>query len=193
MIITISAAQGQGKTTFIQDVLQYSSHKDMISSYPYKSARKIIKDMGKSLEEIYDSRDMLVSFQEEILKIHSQILTFKYDSKILLVERSFIDIMAFTVINLGRFNSLNKWINSFVNICNNYQKSVHYSVYIKKNIKPKDDFIRPININYNNLYDVYMCSLLKNYDNIIYINKPNRIDRVNEFDEYLSKNLKEKL
>jgi hypothetical protein len=186
MIITFSAAQGQGKTTLIDDILEKSIYKNDLEKYPYKSARLILDKLDMSLEDIYESKDALVQFQQEILKTHCEIFSYEYSKKYLLVERSFIDIMLFSVINLGRFNSLNKWLDAFCDICVTYQQRVHYSILIRKKITPSNDYIRPINHQYNHLFDIALKDYFLKQNNVFIISTVDRNERVIDFNNMIT-------
>lgn len=181
MILTVSAAQGQGKTTFINDVMKFSRFKEHFSQYPTKSARTVITEFGGDLQAIYADKTMMCDFQSRILAIHSAILDYRYYTKFLLVERSFIDIMAFTVMNLGRFNDLNEWMDTFSNVCIQKQSRVHRVVYIPKFLNSENDGVRPYNDYYNNAYDAYLKSLVGKFPSIT-INESNAVARISCFD-----------
>ena len=62
-IITVSAAQGQGKSTFIRDIVTNSKHSAKIDVFQGKTARVVIAEMGVSLDEIYHNSKLLMEFQ----------------------------------------------------------------------------------------------------------------------------------
>lgn len=186
MKISISAAQGQGKTTFISDIEKYSKHSKHFTLFPRKSARTIIEQLGITLEQIYEDKNALMEFQAAVFKQHSTISEFKYFTKFLLIERSFIDISTFTTINLGRFNSLSDWISMFHNACDVKQNTIDIIVYIKKMLDSKDDGVRPYNTHYNTAYDCYLYDQIKNRKHIN-IDVVDRLERVKKFDTELER------
>ncbi len=191
-IITISAAQGQGKSTFIRDIVANSKHSSDIEVYQSKTARVVIADMGVSLDEIYHSSKLLMQFQDKVLEKHYDIFDFQAQCKkpFMLVERSFIDIAVFSIINLGRLNEYSTWLDNFVGTClKTQQTKIKHAIYIPMSIVSiKNDSIRPCNMNYNFAYD----SVLANYMefagvSIGCISKKDRLERVTQFDNLMDK------
>lgn len=184
MIFTISAAQGQGKTTFLNDILKHSQFGTDISIYPTKSARTIITKYGGDLQKIYSDKNMLSDFQLDILKLHTEVFNYEYYTRFLLVERSFMDILAFSVINLGRFNDMTNWLHAFESVCNANQKKIECIFKIEKTLIATNDGVRPTNDLFNDAYDSYLSKLVSKHP-YIRIRSSNRMDRVNEFDSHL--------
>jgi len=191
-IITVSAAQGQGKSTFIRDVLANSKHAVNIDVYQGKTARAVITEMGVSLDEIYHNSKLLMEFQDRVLEKHYDIFEFQSQCKkpFMIVERSFIDIAVFSIINLGRLNEYSTWLDNFVGVClKEQQTKIKHALYIPMSIiSIKNDTIRPFNMNYNFAYD----SVLANYMefagvSIGCITKKDRLDRVTQFDNLMDK------
>lgn len=188
MIIAFSAAQGQGKTTLINDIMKHSRYKSDMSQYPTKSARTIITNYGGDLQKIYNDRDMLCNFQLDILKLHKEIFNYSYNTKFLLVERSFMDILAFTVLNLGRFNDLTDWLTNFATSCHDNQQNIKYTVKLQRSLIPKNDGVRPINNLFNEAYDLYLLRLISKYDTD-YIWSADRMERVDAFDQHIQRKI----
>lgn len=189
-IITISACQGQGKSTFMRDIFSNSKFSNDIELYANKTARSVLDELGMPLDEIYKNSEALKSFQDKILDRHFEIVAAKNKSekRILLVERSFIDIAVFSIMNLGRLNEYSDWLDSFVGTCIKAQQSVvQHSLYIPMRIVSiKNDATRPYNMNYNFAYD----SILANYMefagvSVGCITQKDRIERVKQFDDLI--------
>lgn len=187
MIIAFSAAQGQGKTTLINDIIKDSDFSSNMTLYPTKSARTIINNYGGDLQKIYEDKTLLCNFQLDILKLHTEIFDYVYHTRYLLVERSFMDILAFSVINLGRFNDLSRWLDDFQATCHENQKKIGITVKLGYSLQPKNDGVRPFNIFYNGAYDAYLARLLNCQSGFtcFNINETRRAERVIEFDNSL--------
>mgnify|MGYP001015682341 CR=1 FL=1 len=190
MIFTISASQGQGKTTFINDIIRHSEFKTNITVYPTKSARTIVNRYGGDLQKIYSDKNMLCDFQLDILKLHSEVFNYQYYTRFLLVERSFMDILAFSVINLGRFNDLTNWLHAFESACHANQKKIKCNFKIEKTLIATNDGVRPTNDLFNDAYDAYLTRLVWQHS-CNWIKSSNRMSRVNEFDDYLIEGYRE--
>jgi hypothetical protein len=191
-IITISAAQGQGKSTFIRDIMANSKHANDIDVYKSKTARSVLAEMQVPLEEIFKDAALLKDFQGKVLEKHFDIFSFQVESskKFVLVERGFIDIAVFSIMNLGRLNEYSDWLDDFVGTCiKNQQSFVKHALYIPMRIIDiKKDAVRPFNMNYNFAYD----SVLANYMefagvSIGCITQKDRLDRVTQFDTLMDK------
>lgn len=187
MIIAFSAAQGQGKTTLINDIIRESDFASNMTMYPTKSARTIINNYGGDLQKIYEDRSLLCNFQSDILKLHKEIFDYVYYTRYLLVERSFMDILAFSVINLGRFNDLDQWLDDFQAECHENQKKIGITVKLGYSLQPKNDGVRPCNRFYNGAYDAYLSRLLNWQSGFTCFNidETRRKERVVEFDDRL--------
>lgn len=187
MIIAFSAAQGQGKTTLINDILKDSDFSSNMTLYPTKSARTIINNYGGDLQKIYEDKTLLCNFQLDVLKLHTEIFDYVYHTRYLLVERSFMDILAFSVINLGRFNDLSQWLDDFQLACRENQKKIGITVKIDYVLQPKNDGVRPYNKFFNGAYDAYLSRLL-NWNSgftCFDIHATSRTERVIQFDDNL--------
>lgn len=184
MIITFSAAQGQGKSTFIKDISTRSKMSSDMTIYPTKSARTIIESYGQNLQDIYANKNTLCNFQLDVLKLHTEIFNYSYNTKYLLVERSFIDILTFSVLNLGRFNDLSSWLDDFESLCLENQSKIGLTVKLNYYLKPKYDGVRPVNRQFNEAYDAYLERLFSLLNlPLLKIFSKSRIDRVEEFDK----------
>lgn len=190
MIFAISASQGQGKTTFISDLIKHSEFRTNFSVYPTKSARAIISKYGGDLQKIYADKNMLCDFQLDILKLHTEIFNYQYYTRFLLVERSFMDILAFSVINLGRFNDLTDWLNAFESACNANQKKIEGTFKLRKCLSATNDGVRPTNELFNEAYDSYLSTLVQKYKHFD-IWDASRMSRVIRFDDYLIEGYRE--
>jgi hypothetical protein len=98
-----------------------------------------------------------------------------------------MDILAFSVINLGRFNDLSKWLDDFQATCHENQKKIGITVKLDYSLKPKNDGVRPFNIYFNGAYDAYLDRLLHWHSGFtcFHINEQSRQDRVIAFDDRL--------
>jgi hypothetical protein len=102
----------------------------------------------------------------------------------LLVERSFIDILTFSVLNLGRFNDLSSWLDDFESLCLENQSKIGLTVKLNYYLKPKYDGVRPVNRQFNEAYDAYLERLFSLLNlPLLKIFSKSRIDRVEEFDK----------
>lgn len=187
MIITISSAQGQGKTTFMNDIKETSRFSSKIEVYPVKTARTILSGMGVSLDKIYADPELLIRFQQEILDRHAQIFEYQHDKKILLVERGFLDIAVFSVMNLGRINAFSNWLDAHVTKCcalDSKTTTLYLPMFIQN---VANDNVRPYNMWYNSAFNCVLVDYIETIGNPFFVVKQkDRHERVKEFDSILA-------
>jgi hypothetical protein len=97
-----------------------------------------------------------------------------------------MDILAFSVINLGRFNDLDQWLNGFKAICDAKQKELGMTFFISSSIPIANDGIRPIGTLFNNAYFHYLSHLITDFEYSL-ITTTDRLDRVRAFDQTLNR------
>lgn len=143
MILGISAAQGQGKSTVLSSLTEKG-----FNVVGTQTSRSILAEWGSSLSEIDNSPKLRKSFQEEIIKRHFETIEPHLNtSEVFLVERTFADIFAYTLLSMGSYNEYNSWLNSYYDRCVEYQK--HFTkVFLLTGLRKsnvEDDGVRSIN------------------------------------------------
>lgn len=196
MIIGISAGQGQGKSTLIREAIKYNSN---IKDPTIQTSRVILKDWGYSLTEINKYMPLKIKFQEEFIKRHVESLTSPKNSNLtFLVERTFADIFAYTLLSVGPFNEYSDWLNEYAIICKDAQQEMFdHVVFISgRDYEPEDDGVRSINPHFSNLADYlikyYTESFSKDKTDITAITHPELDKRVFELQEIVEKLVIEK-
>jgi len=147
MLIGISSAQGQGKSTVLSS-LSERGYK-VINS---QTSRKILDEWGTNLSEIESNPEMRMRFQEEVYNRHVQLIApYANSSEIYFVERTFSDIFSYTVVSLGLYNEFNEWLNAYYNKCKEAQ-SQFTAVCILSGLNINDmDGVRSINKHFSNV------------------------------------------
>lgn len=99
-IIGLSGAQGSGKSTLLTALAERGLHVDQ-----FKVSRAVQKELGWStLESVMDSPEAMIIFQEAIFKQkYDNDLRLKDKGHVVLTERTFADILAYTVLWTGKF------------------------------------------------------------------------------------------
>lgn len=156
MIISISGAQGQGKSTVL-DTLKTNGH----TVIPNKTARSILAEWDMTLEYVYSDKKLAMLFHDKIIQRHNEVCSPHYDSdEIVFIERSYADIFAYAVSVLGPFNTSSEWLNTFYNQCTALQSNMSAAVYLTgRNYIPSSDGIRSTNQHFSKAVD----SLIKTY------------------------------
>lgn len=180
MIVTISAAQGQGKTTVLNnlEVDGYRIQKNM-------TARGIMTEWNKNLNEIYSSPPLAQQFQDEIISRQEQYDKEMLDSgDLIITERSYADIFTYALFALGSINNYNQWLQGYYEKCYRLQKNYKYVIFLTgRDYTPEDDGVRSINPQFGKSVDLivehFTNKMESHLDQIVNINTPklnNRLD-----------------
>jgi len=151
MLIAISGSQGTGKSTLITEMEKYG-----FKSIKRKVARSIIDDWGIPLNEINNSVELTIKFQmESIKRKHEDELIVADSTDKWLTERSYADLFSYALINLGKDNNCNEWINEYYELCKSYQPIYKKIFYIAGGQFPvANDGVRSINTHYSKMSDL---------------------------------------
>lgn len=148
MLAAISGGSGSGKSTII-DLLEKEGY-DVIK---IKTARTILKEWGMSLQEVYSNLDLTMKFQDELIERKlqdEQKASIEWD--IIYTERTFADLFAFTVVNIGKYASASKWLDAYYKKCMEYQQSYRQVFYLRSgHFSIEDDNTRVTNAHYVDL------------------------------------------
>ena len=153
MLITVSGAQGCGKSTILERIEALG--------YPViqrKTSRSILTDWNKTLDEINDDPNLSKAFQDEILerKIQDEMEAVQ-SSSIFFTERTYMDLFVYTLINLGKFNEHSAWLDSYYQKCLAAQASYAKVFYVKSGLfQVAADGIRGSNGHYSRLVDLVL-------------------------------------
>lgn len=180
MLISISGPQGSGKSTLIKGFMEIRSDVKLIER---KTARSVLKDMGITLEDVYESRHTQMSFQLALLhrKSIDEFDAYQDFDSLWITERSFADIFAYTVGYLGKHNDNNQMIDEFYEEAEIYQNRYNAVIYLPGgHFDIFDDGVRPINKHYGRLIDhfTYDTAKLMCPDRVYAINDVNINTRV---------------
>ena len=160
MIVGISAGQGQGKSTLINALCEL----DGFERLELQTSREILKEWGYTLDEVNRYLPLKQRFQEECLRRHTKALNqghgspFDSDNEtpyetILLVERTFSDIYAYTVLGMGAFNEYSEWLHNYGLQCAQAQNAYFNEVVFMtgRTYTPEDDGVRSINQDFSDV------------------------------------------
>lgn len=180
MLIAISGSQGAGKTTIINRI------KDI--GYPVverKTSRSILEEWGVTLQEVNNNAELIIRFQDEVLKR-------KYDdevgasksSNIWFTERTFVDLLTYATISLGKENRYSDWLNEYGSTCLCNQSIYSQVFYLTAgHFSVEQDNVRGHNKFYSSLVDASMLSFYQLYHppqgNFLVISTPSFRERIN--------------
>lgn len=163
MLIAICGSQGSGKSTLIKELQQTFPDINLIDR---KTARSILDEWGTTLQEVYQCNRTMMAFQDEILErkiADEQIATISND--IWITERTYIDLLAFTVANLGRIDGCSEWLNAYASKCIDNQNNYDATFKLPAGkFEIEADGVRPTNPHYCNMIDTFMDKYLHTCD-----------------------------
>ena len=183
MLVALSGAQGQGKSTIL------ASLKDEgYNTLDVRTSRNCLKDINMSLSDVMKHAPLMASHQIRVINRHYETLQMYSEMESLyFCERSFADIYAYALLVLGPHNEYNDWLVHFHEQCLEYQKEVFHSViYLAGNhIKTEDDGVRSTNMEFGKIVDSIIYQKLQIFsENIVQITTSDHTERVNLIKDY---------
>lgn len=168
MLIGFSGPQGSGKSTIVEN-LENLGHPIV----KRKTARSILGEWKKTLHEVNNDLELSRKFQEEVIKRkhNDELEAIEDPNQIWFIERTFVDVFAYTLVNFGKNNEYDAWLNEYFERCKEYQKFYMGVVYISGGLFPiKDDGVRGINQHYGRMIDLIMSDYINKmtYEKQIY-------------------------
>lgn len=180
MLISICGPQGSGKSTLLQGLKEESEFVD-IKIVERKTSRSILEEWKISLQEVYQSNDLMMKFQDALLDRKYEDEKMLYDSpQMWFTERTFVDLLAYTVANLGRLNECSDWLDRYARKCFKYQSIYNRIIYLEGGLFPiVDDGVRPKNAMYGSMIDKFMVEhLTKSSSNVTIVRTSDLYDRI---------------
>jgi predicted ATPase len=157
MLVAISGAQGSGKSTVLSKIKQMG-----YNTVDRKTSRSILSDWDVSLQEVNNNPQLTVRFQEEIILRKFKDEQDAIDSKELwFTERSYIDLLTYSIVSLGKDNDYSPWINEYAKKCISLHQEYNLVFYIQSGFfNPEHDGVRGSNQFYSRMVDLTMSDLL---------------------------------
>jgi predicted ATPase len=187
MLITISGAQGQGKSTVLN-----SLEKLGYNIVPRKTSRSILSDWGMTLNEVNKYAPLTKRFQEEIIvRQQENDASVINSSSINFSERSYADIFSYCLNIIGPFNEYTDWLNGYFDRCKKLQQNYDCVIYLsgRKEYVPEDDGVRSINQHFTKMIDIVIKSHIQAFDNgnVLYVDTPDHEKRISMIVEHIQK------
>jgi len=159
MLLAVGGAQGSGKSTTLRRLTEQYG----IKCVERKTSRSILADWGVTLSEVNNVPELTMRFQDEILeRKYQDEVQFEDSDEWVASERSFYDLIAYSVVALGKDNKYSDWLDDYVNRCLSHQRIYEKLFYIKSGMfGVVNDGVRSINQHYSKLVDSYMLTLYK--------------------------------
>lgn len=178
MLISISGAQGQGKTSVLNSLAELG-----YIVIPKKTSRSILADWGMTLHDVNKDHRLTHKFQEEIMvRQQRKDLTLLKSDVINFTERSYADIFSYALNILGAFNEYDEWMNDYYRRCKEYQQSYDCVIYLsgRPDYKPENDGVRSINTQFAKMMDLVIKHYVDDFNNgnVLHVNTPNHQERV---------------
>lgn len=179
MLISICGAQGSGKSTLIQGLLQSPDLNITPKVIERKTARSILSDWGLTLQQVYEDPQLITKFQDELLerKFQDEFEAANSD-ELWITERTYIDLLAYTVANVGRFNQYSDWLNTYAQRCNELQSTYNLILYLPSGkFTIQDDGVRPKNPVYGIMIDTFIRNQLESSQSTFHVVGETIIDK----------------
>lgn len=183
-IMGISGAQGQGKSTTINELVKECPEK--FSKINIQTSREILQEWGYKLHEVNSFIPLKVRFQDELLKRHRRTLqsyknNYPSDGQIFLVERTFADIFTYALVTVGPFNDYSAWLNNYYEECCQAQSIFSSVIYLSgRDYIPENDGVRSTNEHFTKMVDalVQKYSVIMGGNGLHFVKEPYLYDRV---------------
>ncbi len=153
MLISIAGPQGSGKSTVL-DKIKSLGH----NVIERKTSRSILTDWDVTLDQVNTDEELTRKFQYEIImrKYEDDLMGIESDD-VWFTERTFADAFVFALINLGKLNNNNLWVNEYFFQCQKYQKIYDTVFYINGGkFDVVFDGVRGANKHYSTLVNLSM-------------------------------------
>jgi len=178
MLISISGAQGQGKTTVLNALAERG-----YNVIPKKSSRSILIDWNMSLHDINKNHQLTLEFQEEIIARQKEKDSEILDSAIInFTERSYADIFSYALNILGAFNEYDDWMNDYYQRCKEQQQTYDCIIYLsgRSMYKPENDGVRSVNTQFAKMMDIVIRHYVDDFDNgnVLHVDTPEHNARI---------------
>lgn len=129
-VIAVSGAQNTGKTTLLNELGLFDYNIDSL-----KVSRAVQAELNVTVAEIKSKLDLAMDFQQAVFarkRKHDYALSRRDDNDIIFVERSFADIVAYTLHWLqGRVNR--NWMDEYIRDCEEAQDIYSGIIFIPPN------------------------------------------------------------
>lgn len=154
MLISISGAQGSGKSTLINELIAQHG----MNQIDRKTARSILSDWNMSLSDVYQNLDTVCKFQDELVerKYQDDLIAAESDET-WITERTFADVFAYAVSYIGQHNEYDSWLNEYYEKCLEKQTIYDHVFYLQGGLFPvANDGVRPCNDHYGMMIDLFL-------------------------------------
>jgi hypothetical protein len=123
-----------------------------------KTSRSILTDWNVTLQDVNNDHELTIKFQDEIIKRKALDEKHARESDMIwFTERSYADLFAYALIDLGRDNQHNEWVEKYYNTCMRLQQSYDMVYYLKAgHFTIQHDGVRGSNPYYSRMVDTVM-------------------------------------
>lgn len=186
MIVGISGAQGQGKSTVISNLAERGNY--TITS---QTSRNILDEWGVTLDEVNSNPEMKMKFQEKVFINHVDLIS-EYTDKpeTYFIERTFADIFTYTAITLGAYNEYSEWLTEYYDMCKQAQRLFDFVILLDGLTQIEDDGVRSVNPHFTKLVGSAISGIAYDMGDddrpILYINDSDSVSRVERIEHYIS-------
>jgi predicted ATPase len=156
MLIAVSGSQGAGKSTILSNLKNMGYH-----TIERKTSRSLLSELNVTLDEVNNSIDLSVQFQELVIsRKYEDEEEARLSTELWFTERSYADLFTYALLNLGKVNIYDDWLNNYHDRCSMYQMSYYKVMYlVAGHFNVEKDGVRGINKHYSRMIDNTMLDI----------------------------------
>jgi len=179
MLVAVSGSQGSGKTTIINQIQQHGHY-----VVERKTSRSILEDWNVTLQEVNNSHELTIKFQEEITKrkVRDELDAIEC-SDLVFTERTHADLFTYALVSLGKDNSYDSWLNDYYRTCMHHNQAYAGVFYLRAGqFNITHDGTRGSNMHYSRMVDLTMLDATRQMvhtSKLTVIETPDLTQRIN--------------
>ncbi len=153
MLVAVAGSQGSGKSTVLNAIEALG-----INVIRRKTSRSILEDWGVTLDQVNSDVSLSLAFQVEILnrKLADEAEAIQ-SNELWFTERTFADLFVYALVNIGKHNEHNDWLNQYADMCTSANAQYGHVFYLPAGVFPVvQDGVRSCNRHFSRMVDTVL-------------------------------------